>query len=116
MGLITPHDLTLDDYQDKAVGTAFYPKDRAITYLALALAGEAGEVANAIKKMLRDDGGQLTAERGKKIVDELGDVLWYVAMLAWEMDVPLGFLADKNLKKLAARAKKGTLHGEGDER
>jgi NTP pyrophosphatase (non-canonical NTP hydrolase) len=76
------------------------------------LAGEAGEVANQVKKILRDNAGELTAERRAKIVDELGDVLWYAAALASDIGISLEEVAALNLAKLAKRFEAGTIQGD----
>ena len=99
-------------YQAGAQKTAVYPAETRITYPALGLAGEAGEVANQVKKIIRDNAGQLTPERRAKILDELGDVLWYAAALATDLDASLDEVATANLQKLASRAQNGTLQGD----
>ena len=99
-------------YQAGARRTATYPQTARITYPALGLAGEAGEVANQVKKILRDDAGQVTSERRAKILDELGDVLWYAAALASDLGASLDEVAEGNLQKLAARAENGTIKGD----
>jgi NTP pyrophosphatase (non-canonical NTP hydrolase) len=108
--------VNLSEYQAKALLTAVYPKDVAIMYLGVALVGEAGEVANQVKKYIRNDGRQLTPERIEKIADELGDVLWYISMMAHELDIPLDAIAQRNLDKLAGRSKRGTIAKDGEVR
>lgn len=80
------------------------------------MAGEAGEVAEKLKKLLRDDGGVLTEERRHALALELGDVLWYVSRIAAHAGLPLSSVADLNLAKLASRMERGTLGGDGDTR
>ena len=87
-----------------------------LAYPALGLAGEAGELANKVKKVLRDDGGAITEERRKDLLDELGDVLWYVAELATCLGGDLQEVAAKNIEKLQSRAERGKLQGQGDQR
>lgn len=106
--------MTLNDYQKQANRTAFYPNK--LSYTILGLAGEAGEVANKYKKVVRDNNGVLTEADVDGLIKELGDVLWYVAMCAEELKIPLDFIAKVNLKKLADRQKKNTLSGSGDDR
>jgi NTP pyrophosphatase (non-canonical NTP hydrolase) len=93
--------------------TAIYPEEgegspAALAYTALGLTGEAGEVANKVKKLLRD-GDQ--PELRQAIIDELGDVLWYVAMTAHELAIPLDEVAARNLDKLQQRQQTGTIGG-----
>ena len=112
-------DLSFDEYQRLAGRTAIYPgRDEAgvAPYPALGLAGEAGEVCEAVKKAIRDDGGEITDERRRALHKELGDVLWYVAALCEELDVSMGDVARHNLEKLADRHRRGVIHGDGDER
>ena len=111
--------MNFNEYQDKAVTTAVYPAHQALPYLALGLAGEAAEVANKVKKVIRGDYKDDPTEAEialDAIAMELGDVLWYIAVLARELDTSMGAVAGANIDKLAARAKAGTLKGSGDER
>jgi NTP pyrophosphatase (non-canonical NTP hydrolase) len=103
---------SLNDYQKAAYSTAIYPDTAAIFYPAMGLAGEAGEILNKLKKTLRD-GTPMDALALKK---ELGDVLWYVAVLAEDLGISLELLAQANLEKLRDRAERGTLKGSGDNR
>ena len=104
-------------YQEKACETAIFPKNKAMEYLTLGLTGEAGEIANKVKKFIRDGAAQdeYLAKR-IEIGYEIGDVLWYCAVLAKEMEMDLGHIMEKNLEKLADRKKRGTLSGSGDNR
>lgn len=112
----------LNDYQDKVLDTAIYPgadednNGLAVMYTSMGLAGEAGEVLNKVKKVLRDNDGIFDAERKAIIAKELGDVTWYVAALANELNVDFATLIEANLAKLAARKTSGTLGGNGDDR
>lgn len=83
---------------------------------ALGVAGEAGEFADKIKKIMRDKKGFYTDEDLEAIVKELGDVLWYVAVTSLYLGVPMSELAQKNIDKLQSRAQRNTLQGEGDDR
>lgn len=110
--------MNLNDYQRLARETAVYPNVGSnLTYAVLGLVGEAGEIANKLKKVQRDDGGSLTEDRRHQLADELGDVLWYVAAVAWELGLSLNTVAVLNWNKLSRRQAVGTLHGEerGDE-
>jgi NTP pyrophosphatase (non-canonical NTP hydrolase) len=105
--------MEFSNYQNQAKRTAIYPNQHSfngLLYLVLGLTGESGEVANNIKKCIRDDNGVLTAERHAKIIDELGDVLWYVTMLCYELEIPLETIAIRNLAKLKKRQRENTLH------
>jgi NTP pyrophosphatase (non-canonical NTP hydrolase) len=93
----------LDEYQRKTAVFAAYPRETALAYVGLGLAGEAGEVANQLKKIIRDDAGSMTADRKEKLIDELGDVLWYCAALARELGLPLSQVAQINIDKLSKR-------------
>lgn len=107
--------MDLNEYQIKAIEAAFYEKDD-IAYNALGITGEAGEVADHVKKMLRDDDGKLTPERRMALVKELGDVLWYVANMARRLEVSLETVAQLNLDKIHDRVKRNAQHGSGDNR
>ena len=111
--------LSFSHYQKQAATTALYPRGPENTiapYPALGLAGEAGEVAEQVKKAIRDDQGLLTDQRRAALKKELGDVLWYVAALCSELDLDMADVAQTNLDKLASRKERGVLHGEGDDR
>lgn len=112
--------MDLNDYQSKTATTAIYPKgaqnvDAGLIYTAMGLAGEAGEILNKVKKVLRGDYDLNDALRAD-LSAELGDVLWYVSQLAGELGVNLGDVAIDNLAKLADRKARGTLRGAGDAR
>jgi NTP pyrophosphatase (non-canonical NTP hydrolase) len=108
--------MELSEYQRQSRRTAEYPREAWLAYPALGLAGEAGEVAEHAKKAIRDDGGKVTDERKAKLAKELGDVLWYVAQLASELDLDLNEIAQGNLDKLFSRQQRGVLSGSGDDR
>lgn len=103
--------MTFDDYQAAAKKTAIYPEQYKVIYPALGLAGESGEVAEKVKKWIRD--GKLDPEAVKK---ELGDVLWYVAAVASDLGLTLSDVAQTNVQKLESRQARGTLSGSGDNR
>lgn len=107
--------MTLNEYQEGASKTALYPHaETNLIYLILGLCGESGELAEKLKKQLRDDGGILSDERRMLMKKELGDVLWYVSQVARELGSSLDEIAVENLAKLASRMERGTLHGNGD--
>jgi NTP pyrophosphatase (non-canonical NTP hydrolase) len=90
-------------YEDFVQETAFFPKDQALLYLGTALAGEVGEVCNEIKKCCRDEKNVLTYARREKILDECGDVLWYLTALVSQLDSDLKTVMFHNMMKIVAR-------------
>lgn len=109
--------MDFNQYQKKAEETATYPKQgKNFIYPTLGLTGEAGEVAEKIKKVIRDKNGKIDEQTKQEIKKELGDVLWYVAQLATELKLPLNEVADYNIKKLESRKIRNKLHGNGDNR
>ena len=109
--------ITAAMYQEKACETAIFPKRQAMEYLTLGLTGESGEIANKVKKFIRD--GATKDEYLAKRIEigyEIGDVLWYCAVLAEELEMNLGHIMEKNLEKLADRHKRGKISGSGDHR
>ena len=106
----------LDMYQQVAKTTAIYPREQAIIYPTLGLTGEAGEVANKVKKIIRDDGNKINESLVQEISAEIGDCLWYISVLADDIGCKLSDIANTNLIKLENRKKKGTIKGSGDKR
>ena len=111
--------MTFEEYQKFCKTTAIYPDTTKLMYPALGLTGEAGEVANKIKKLVRDgvpkERKDLDAAK-EQIAAELGDVLWYCAALASDLDVSLGRVAKDNMDKLTSRKERGKIGGSGDNR
>ncbi len=109
--------MTFDEYQEQANRTAKYPTiGERFVYPTLGLAGEAGEVAETVKKILRDDHSVISEEKRDELKKELGDVLWYLAQVATEFKLSLRDVAETNVKKLADRAARGVIHGSGNNR
>ncbi len=109
--------MTFAEYQSQAKLTAKYPVvGKSFVYPALGLMGEAGEVAEKVKKIFRDDNQVLTEERKQMLKKELGDVLWYVSQLATELGLDLEEVAKFNLEKLKSRWERDKISGDGDER
>jgi len=111
--------MTFNNFQTNASRTAFYPRvfpNQGLYYTALGLVGEAGEIANKVKKIMRDNNGNLEELAKADIFDELGDVLWYCASLADELGVNLEDVAKLNLIKLEDRMNRGKIQGSGDKR
>jgi NTP pyrophosphatase (non-canonical NTP hydrolase) len=96
--------MKFEEYQMEAKQTALYPNRlKNLEYPTLGLAGEAGEVANIVKKIQRDHGGVITDDTRTKLKDELGDVLWYISACADELGLTLTEIAEYNVEKLAKR-------------
>jgi len=109
--------MTLDEYQKAADSTARYPDSgKNYLYPTLGLVGEAGEIANKVKKIQRDMGNVVDEEYRKDILSELGDVLWYISQTAREFGSGIEEVAKMNVEKLASRRDRGQLGGTGDNR
>lgn len=112
--------MDFDEYQKQAATSDTYEKcgllEVGFVEKVLGLSGEAGEFTDKFKKVLRDKNGTMSPEDKDAMVKELGDVLWYIASISRYMDVPMSEIAKKNIVKLRGRLKRGTVHGEGDER
>lgn len=105
-----------NEYQTFTGMSARYPKDEAINYCILGLAGEAGEVADKWKKVIRDKVGELDHETTEALALELGDVLWYVARCAAHLGYDLSIIAQMNQDKLVSRIARDVIAGSGDVR
>ena len=106
--------MEMNGYQEKSATSAVYPKllNGGIFYACIGLSGEVGELLNKVKKIARDN-----AEPDKEGIKlELGDIMWYVAMVAKESGISLDDVATSNIAKLEKRMRNGTIHGNGDER
>jgi len=109
--------MDFNDYQTKSRKTAKYPAiGHAVIYPTLGLVNEAGEVAGKIKKVFRDKGGEINEETRSALKAELGDVLWYIAQVATELDLTLDEIAEYNIAKLLDRLERGKIRGDGDNR
>jgi NTP pyrophosphatase (non-canonical NTP hydrolase) len=105
------------DYQKLSRKTAIYPnKDKNFIYPTLGLAGESGEVAEKIKKVIRDNNGVVDDKRKEELKKELGDVLWYLSQIATELNLSLEEVALFNIEKLSSRLERGKISGSGDNR
>jgi NTP pyrophosphatase (non-canonical NTP hydrolase) len=108
---------TLNEYQKESRKTwSLIHTDHPIVYPTLGLVNEAGELAGKVKKIFRDKGGQISPEDREALKYELGDVLWYLAQIATELDLSLQEVAESNLEKLFDRKARGAIGGEGDKR
>ena len=109
--------MELNDYQRESRKTAIYPEiGRNTIYPTLGLVGEAGEVADKVKKVLRDKKGLFDKDTKDEIKLELGDVLWYLSQLSSELGYELEEVAHANLQKLNSRKSRGKIRGSGDNR
>ncbi len=109
--------MDFNEYQKEAFKTALYPeRGKDVAYPTLGLVGEAGEVAEKVKKMYRDDAGEITDKKREDMKKELGDVLWYMSELAYYFGFTLEDIAELNIKKLHSRLERGKIGGSGDNR
>lgn len=121
MRQIAENDYGFNEYQNNANVTVAYPNVGAnIIYPALGMAGEAGEVAEKVKKLWRNNGimsgKNLNIEQKSQLVKEMGDVLWYIAALAKEIDVEMSEIARMNVDKVNDRLQRNAIKSEGDNR
>ncbi len=111
--------MEFDEYQKVARTTAIYPRtssETSLIYVTLGLAGEAGEIAEKMKKVIRDHGGKIDAETTSLLKDEIGDLIWYASQFALELGLSFDDIAQRNLEKLASRRERGIISGSGDRR
>lgn len=109
--------LTFSEYHEQSQRRAIYPNvGDNVFYPVLGICGEAGELAEKLKKCLRDKGGKISDEDRRLMVKELGDVLWYVSAVSRELGIDLEDVAQASLDKVNGRHERGTLHGSGDDR
>jgi NTP pyrophosphatase (non-canonical NTP hydrolase) len=107
----------MNDYQKQSRKTwNLVHTDHPIVYPTLGLVNEAGELAGKVKKIFRDKEGVISEEDRQALKFELGDVLWYLAQIATELDLTLEEVAQSNLEKLFSRLERNTIRGEGDHR
>jgi NTP pyrophosphatase (non-canonical NTP hydrolase) len=110
--------MTFNEYQEKALDTIISTNDdfKDTLHWVLGINGEAGEVAEKIKKIIRDQNSFITQKDKQELVKELGDVLWYLAVFAKQLGYSFDEVANSNLKKLSSRKNRGVLGGSGDNR
>lgn len=109
--------MQLTEYQKLSRRTAAYPSiGHPIIYPTLGLVNEAGEVAGKVKKVFRDQGGEISPETREALKAELGDVLWYLAQVCTELEFSLDEVGEANLSKLLDRQARGKIKGDGDNR
>jgi NTP pyrophosphatase (non-canonical NTP hydrolase) len=110
--------MDFDEYQKQALTTVITTSDelKDTLHWVLGLNGEAGEVAEKVKKIIRDHNGEITEADKSELAKELGDVLWYIAVFAHQLGFSLETVAKQNLEKLSSRKARGVLGGSGDNR
>jgi NTP pyrophosphatase (non-canonical NTP hydrolase) len=113
--------MDFDEYQKASRKTALYPNvGDNVPYITLGLAGESGEVAEKVKKLIRDHNfkhvSDISEDQKDELIKELGDILWYIAQMATELGRPLEEVAVKNIEKTHSRLAREKLHGDGDNR
>ena len=108
--------MDFNEYQKAARLTAVYPQETALAYTTLGLCSEAGEVADKLKKLIRDGEGNADHAFYESVAKELGDVLWYIANIAHEIGIDMNTIAELNYRKLQDRYNRNTISGSGDER
>ncbi len=110
--------MTLDEYQKQALTTVIATNSefRDMLHWVLGINGEAGEIAEKVKKIIRDKGGEVSEQDKLDMAKEVGDVLWYLAVFAHHLGIPLETIAQQNLDKLQSRKARGVLQGSGDNR
>jgi NTP pyrophosphatase (non-canonical NTP hydrolase) len=110
--------MTLEEYQKQALTTVIASDSefRDLLHWVLGINGEAGEIAEKIKKIIRDKNGEVSKEDKTELAKEVGDVLWYLAVFAHHLGVPFEQIAQQNLDKLQSRKARGVLSGSGDNR
>lgn len=109
--------MNFQEYQEQSRKTAVYPNvGDNFVYPILGIAGESGEVAEKIKKILREKNGVVDEDSKQEIAKELGDLLWYMSQLASELGISLDDVAQKNIAKTQSRMERGVLLGDGDNR
>lgn len=111
--------MDFNEYQDAATRTATFDgkqKEYQLMYLALGITGEAGEIAEKVKKLMRNDDGAISHEKRDELKKEIGDVLWYLSQLSRILGFSFSEAADANIKKLADRAARNVIKSSGDNR
>lgn len=105
-----------NDYQTWTEKTAIYPKEASLAYTILGLTSEAGEVAGKFKKCIRDENSVISEERRQQLIDEVGDVLWYLARISQHLGTTLEDVMQRNHDKLEDRLSRDVIQGSGDNR
>lgn len=109
---------SFDEYQKQALTTAKFSEDefKDIMHWVLGVTGESGEIAEKFKKIIRDKSGKISESDKTELSKEIGDVLWYLAVLAHQLGLSFEEIAGENLSKLKSRKSRGVIGGSGDNR
>ena len=111
--------MEFNEYQEKASVTATFTgkqEEHQLMYLALGVCGEAGEIAEKVKKIIRNDEGVVSDEKRESIRSEIGDVLWYLSQLSRVLGIPFEDAAQDNIRKIMDRKARGVVRSTGDTR
>lgn len=110
--------MNLNEYQKEALVTAVFSDDefKDLTHWVFGITGEAGEIAEKIKKIIRDKDGIVSDDDKHELIKEMGDVLWYLAVLAKHLGYDFEEVGTHNIAKLRDRQKRDKIHGSGDNR
>lgn len=110
--------MTLDEYQKQALVTAVFNDDefKDLAHWVFGITGEAGEIAEKIKKIVRDKNGVISTQDNQEIAKEIGDVMWYLAVLAKHLGYSFDEIGTMNIAKLRSRQSRNKIHGKGDNR
>ncbi len=108
--------MEMNEYQQAALQTAVYPQEMKIVYPLIGITGETGEVAEKIKKVIRDNNAVFSDDDRREIAKEIGDILWYISSLSSDIGYSLDEIAAMNIDKITSRNERGKIHGEGDNR
>jgi len=107
--------MEFNEYQKQAFTFAIYPnKETDIIYPTLGLNGEAGEIAEKVKKIIRDDNGVVNGDKKIQLLMEIGDCIWYCGALCTALGLDMNKVAEMNIIKLTNRQKNNKIHGSGD--
>ncbi|HAR99519.1 MAG: putative pyrophosphatase [Candidatus Moranbacteria bacterium GW2011_GWC2_37_73] len=109
--------MDFNEYQKESRKHAIYPGIGSnFSFPVIGLAGETGEVAEKIKKIIRDKDGVVDDSSREEVGKELGDVLWYLSQIASEFELSLDDVANDNIEKIRSRRERNMTHGNGDNR
>jgi NTP pyrophosphatase (non-canonical NTP hydrolase) len=110
--------MNLDEYQKEALVTAIFSEDefKDLAHWTFGITGEAGEIAEKLKKIIRDKQGIVSDEDKEELIKEMGDVLWYLAVLAEHLGYKFDEVGKRNITKLRSRQARNKIHGSGDNR